>query len=361
MMELISLKRILFVNSSLSDGGSERVMCLIANSLCNIRGFTVDMVLLREKDDVYRLDKKINCEKYTYNRKNKLSKFLKRFFLLRKKIKNGNYDYIVSFMYDINILTLVASTFSNSKVIVSERNNPNSKDRSKIVRKIADILYLRAYKIVFQTEEVKEMFNCKIQSKSVVIPNPINENLPSIYEKERSKKIVAIGRLAPQKNFELLINSFAEVHKYEKKFKLIIYGEGPLKEKLNNQIRKLSLEDFVELPGYVNDVNEQIRDAYMYVSSSNYEGISNAMLESMALGIPSICTDCPVGGARMVIKSNINGILIPTNDQKELTDKILFLINNPSHAKKMSMEARKVVKEYSIEKITKMWLDIIKE
>lgn len=289
------MKKAVFVNSCLTNGGSERVMTLIANYFSE-HNYDTTMILVRDKKQRdYELNSNIKCIQFTYNTENKMQILLKRIRKLRKILKEINPDYIISFMWDINMVTLLANIGLKSKVIISERAHPQMGPQPLEKKVTERYLYKLADKIVFQTNDVKKFYKEKIQRKSVVIPNPINENLPDIFEGEREKNICAAGRLTEQKNFSMLIDAFSEFHKNHKDYKLIIYGEGNLRKELEKQINKLNLKDIVLLPGYVDYVNDKISRCSIYVSTSNYEGISNSMLEALALGVPTICTDCPVG------------------------------------------------------------------
>lgn len=175
------------------------------------------------------------------------------------------------------------------------------------------------------------------------------------------KKVVAAGRFTKQKNFSMLIYSFAEFHKKYPEYELVIYGEGSLREEYIRLINELDVSEYVKLPGYVSDVNECMRSAAMYVSSSNYEGISNSMLEALAMGIPTICTDCPVGGAAMAIQNEKNGILIPVGDEKTLYQQMCRLADDTEYANKLSKNALDIKNEYTIEKIAKRWIEVIGE
>ena len=353
-------KKILFVNSSLTDGGSERVMTLIANQFAKEQN-NVTMILLRDKKkDTYELNNNINCIRFKYLSKNKIIIAIQRIYKLRKIIKNGKYDYIISFMNDINITTLLAGWNLHTPIIISERADPSVRKTNKLYKTLEYFIMSKAEKIVFQTEQVKKMYPNKIQKKSVVIPNPVNNNLPEPYYGKRDKKIVAIGRLSNQKNFPMLINAFAKFHKNNKDYILEIYGDGPLLNELKDLVKKHNLERNVFFKGYVKDVINAIKNAEMYISTSNYEGISNAMIEALAMGIPSICTNCPVGGASMMIKHNINGILIPVKDEETLVKSMNKISNNLELANKLSTNAIKIREEYSIEKIVKNWKKIMK-
>jgi glycosyltransferase involved in cell wall biosynthesis len=209
---------------------------------------------------------------------------------------------------------------------------------------------------------VQSYYPRKVQRRSVVIPNAIAENIPEPdrdAEKIR-KEIVGVGRFTEQKNFEILIESFAVVYREHPDYTLIIYGDGPLRKKYEDQIKRLGLSDAVRMPGYLENVNERMRYASIYVNSSNYEGISNAMLEAMAMGIPCVCTDCPVGGASLVIKNEHNGILVPIGNQKVLSEAILKLINDNTLCHRIENEAIKIRIMNSVGRIGNQWLNIVR-
>lgn len=305
------MKRVVFVNSSLTDGGSEKVMTLLANQMVE-NGYEVTMILVRNKKRTYEISSKIHCIQLDYKFKNKPFIMVSRIFKLRNIFKDINPNCIVSFMIDINIITLIASLGLNIKVIVSERANPFIR-KGRFIKMGEKVLYPLADKIVVQTEMVKEYFNPKVRRKCITIPNPINIS-KKYSTKIKEKKIIAVGRMTEQKNFKMLIDAYYLFSKDNLEYDLYIYGEGPLKKDLIQYTKKIGIENRVKFPGYVKNMNEIMASSSLYISSSNFEGISNAMLEALALGVPTICTDCPVGGARMVIRNNENGILIPVND-----------------------------------------------
>ncbi len=352
----MKVNRILFVNRRLSVGGAERVMTLLANAMAE-RGINVDMVVLQNMEQTYEVSPKVNLVQFKHESLNPIFRGIKRIVALRKIIKKGSYDAIISFMHIDSFYTLIAG-FGMRNIIISERNDPRrfNKLYVKIGRRL---LYPMAKQLVFQTDEAMSCFPRKIREKSCIIPNPINNNLPQPYEGIREKIVVAVGRMVPQKNFKLAIDAFELVHKEFPEHKLIIYGDGPLKKEMMEYAREKGLENFIDFPGFVKDIIEKIRKADVYISSSDFEGISNSMLEAIAMGIPSVCTDCPVGGAAMIIKNNEKGILVPVGDKFALYDGIKRILSDKDFALKLSRNAVKIRKEYSIDNICQKWLDVI--
>ena len=265
---------------------------------------------------------------------------------------------VLAFTKGTQYLIAIASFFTKNRIVVSERNDPYTTPSKKSRRLLRDLAFSKADKCVFQTADAKGFFSKEIQEKGIVIPNPINPDLPDRYIGDREKKIVAVGRLHPQKNFGLLIRAFSCIHKDYPEYKLVIYGRGNQENELRALISALDLNEYVELPGFSDDIYQDILKSSVYVSSSDYEGMSNSMLEALALGIPSVVTDCPIGGARMIIKNNVNGILVPVGDEKAMYDAIRRILSDKKFADMLSDEAYKIRADLPVEKIAREWLEL---
>lgn len=353
----------LFVNASLTDGGSEKVMVILANRFAD-SGLDTSMLLLREKKaSNYKVSSKLKCCQLKYG-KYKTFIILKRFIMTRKYIKKLNPDVIISFMWDINVFTLLACLGLHKRVIISERAHPKDGINNKLRKACRELgqryIYLLADRIILQTEQVRKYYRLAIQRKCIVIPNPISPNLPEIWDYEREKKVVAAGRFTPQKNFQMLIRAFAAFHEKHPEYELVIYGEGSLRAEYTKLIEELGINDFVSLPGYILDVSEKMCMAAIYVSTSDFEGISNSMLEALAMGIPSICTDCPVGGAAMAIENGVNGILIPIGAEERLSEALTNIANNRDYAMELSRNAIKIRDKLSLDMVFECWKGVIK-
>jgi len=142
-------------------------------------------------------------------------------------------------------------------------------------------------------------------------------------------------------------------------YSLVIYGQGNEREKLEQMIREQGLEGKILMPGFASDIHEKMREAAMFVSSSNYEGISNSMLEAMAMGVPTVVTDCPVGGARLMIQNGVNGVLVPVGDAEAMYRGMKKVIEDPDFAERIASEAYRVREQYPIEKVSVMWTDLM--
>lgn len=266
---------------------------------------------------------------------------------------------VISFIVASIFICGVASFFVKNRIVVSERNNPKECPAGKLQQKLRDWAFCRADVCVFQTEYAMKMFPKRVQDKGIIIPNPINGKLPKPYTGERRKVIVTACRLHPQKNLPMLIDAFSMLYKKYPDYKLVIYGQGKEQKRLESQIEKLGLKDAVSLPGFAEDIHQKMLDATMYVSSSDYEGISNSMLEALGMGIPTVVTDCPVGGARMVIKNGVNGLLVPIGDTNAFYNAMKSIIDDKKFADNLSSEAVKIRNKFPLNIISKKWIKIM--
>ena len=166
-------------------------------------------------------------------------------------------------------------------------------------------------------------------------------------------------RLHPQKNLKMMIDAFAMLEGDYPEYKLVIYGEGVLRQELEDYIGKLNLEGKILLPGFTNNILSEISDCKVYLCSSDYEGISNSMLEAMGMGLPVIATDCPVGGARMMIDNNVNGVLVPVGDSKAMYKEMKRILDDSNFAENLSKHAFEIRNRLPIAKIAEQWLKIM--
>jgi glycosyltransferase involved in cell wall biosynthesis len=306
----------------------------------------------------YKLDNNIKMVNIHAKSKIKPLRYMQEIRQLVSYLNKHPNATVISFIVASIFNCGVASLFVKNKIVVSERNNPKECPAGRIRQKMRDWAFSRADVCVFQTEEAMKMFPKSVQRKGVIIPNPINGNLPIPDTDVREKRIVAACRLHPQKNLPMLIKAFYYLQRDYPDYVLEIYGQGDERERLENMVRELNLEQSVLLPGFADDIHDKMLKAAMYVSSSNYEGISNSMLEAMGMGVPTVVTDCPVGGSRMMIKNGINGLLVPVGDAKAMYTAMKKVISDTDFSAKLSSEAIKVNDQYPLEKVSRRWLDL---
>ncbi|WP_207667919.1 glycosyltransferase [Serpentinicella alkaliphila] len=344
----------------LCGGGAERVLVNLANKLSE-NGNVVKIIVFDEGQSDYELQKGIDVVSYKTNTSNKLFTFFSMIINMRRAILDTNPDLLISFLTTTNIYALLGNLLHNKTIIISERNDPNQDPEQWYYRLLRKFIYPLASGFVFQTNDAKKYFSKNIQNRSTVIPNPVFIDLIDNFHIEKKNTIVCVGRLEPQKNQKMLIDAFEIIKDDFPDFSLDIYGDGSLRTELQEYINNKSLQNIVTLKGRVKNLHEQIIGASLFVLPSNYEGMSNALMEAMALGIPCISTDCPIGGSADLIKNNVNGILIAVNDVDQLICAMRKILGNKDFSTKLATEATKVKTTNNISNIYIEWDEYIKK
>lgn len=356
-------KKVFFVMNRLGGigwGGAHRVAVIIANYLSN-KGYDVNIIVWNKIRVDYPIDRKVNVIDLKIEQKSEIDR-IKACLQTRKILKNYKGAYVYALMSRIAVDVFLISPFLKLHIIASERTNPYIEPHNKFFRLLRNIFFCFMYKTVYQTPEALQYFPKMARKKGVVIPNPLSHNLIKPYRGEdRKKEFVTYCRIDKQKNLPMMIDAFIEVHNKHSEFILKIYGNGLLENEIKNYILSKKAEKFIFMCDFEKNIHEKIIESFAYLNTSYYEGLSNSMLEAMAIGLPCICTDCPIGGSRMVIENNKNGILVPTNDVKALVTEMNYLIENPLLAKKLSDNAIKIRNILSEDKICQIWENLMYE
>lgn len=394
-------KQITLLIKQMVGGGAERVISLLSNSFAE-RGYDTTLIITHQsmKDaDLTTIQKAVHTISLE-DEVTRESKRLKSLLALKvrltgkidrtifkksddeyliKKFEVRNYDKvhwlkkyfvksspntIIAFLNDSVYLSLL-SACKGDKVIISERNDPRQSLSSKTSFAFFRTMYPKADEMVFQSPDAMQWYRENTRVKGRVIFNPIKPDLPERFIGEREKKIVNFCRISGQKNLHLLINAFELFAKYYPDYELYIYGdavgngaEGYI-DSVNKGIDRLNCKDSIHILPAQKSIHSLIRDYAMFVSSSDFEGMSNSMLEAMAIGLPAICTDCPAGGARAIIDDHDNGILVPVNDVDALANAMKEVARDAELAEKLSVNGTKIREELSVDKIVNQWMEII--
>ena len=215
-------------------------------------------------------------------------------------------------------------------------------------------LYRRLDCLVCQTEDARAYFPGDI--KTVVIPNPITDSLPDPIQGERKHRVVSFSRLESQKNIPMLIDAFNQFRKSHPDYTLDIYGQGSLKDRL---VEMASGNESIHFWPFTTDIHHSILDASMFALASNYEGLSNAMIEAMGCGIPTVVTDCPCGGARMVIRDGENGLLVPVGDSQKMAEAMCRIADDRVLSEKLSKKGTEIRQKLDKRVIARQWEEVI--
>ncbi|MBR3836878.1 MAG: glycosyltransferase family 4 protein [Clostridia bacterium] len=347
--------KIAFSMAYMRGGGAERVVSELANAFSE-QGHDVSIMVAKASECVYPLKDGVKLVDLSARDKGILS----RVSALRQCIKENRYDIIISFLTNTNIETILATRMLKTPVVISERNNPYVAPKEQIYRFLRAVTYPFAAGYVFQTPDAQGFFNKRIQKKSVVIMNPINPLLPAAYSGERKKRVVNVGRLFKQKNQKMFIDAFREFSESHPDYIAEIYGDGPLEKELSDHIQSVGMEEKVFLRGFSKEVLSEIADASMFVMSSDYEGMSNALIEAVGMGIPCISTDHPIGGARLTIRDGVSGFLVPVGDAPTLAEKMAKIADDPELASRFSAQGQQLRETLSINRIAEKWISYLK-
>lgn len=350
--------KIMFYISTICNGGAARVMSNLANKLSE-RGHDCTLVTTFLAEDEYILAS--NVERISlYEKKPTGSWLLTNIEItkqLRKQVVSKKPDLLVSFLAEPNFRAAIATIGTKTKVILSVRNDPNWEYRDTLPTFLARYLFRRADGMVFQTEDAQRWFPKSIQQKSQIIFNAVKEDFYDIELPQLRTGIVATGRLRMQKNHAMLVRAYAKIAN-KITDDLYIYGAGD-----SSELKKLSIElgvgNRVHLPGQTMNVKNAIKSAKLYVLSSDFEGMPNALMEAMAMGLPCISTDCPCGGPRALFTEDMRQFLIPVGNADILAERMLFLLTDDEERVKHECLCKEAAMAFTPEVINKQWEDYL--
>ena len=357
--------KITYVTSTLTSGGAERVISLLANNFAE-RGYEVEMIALTSiSPDYYTLNPKVR-----FIHADKVSKggLLGELWWFRKHIKKEQPEVVIAFMEAVYEFVLLALLGTKIPVISSERLDPTLISWPRKVLRWLLLPTTTAH--VVQTQHIKQYYNQRIQKKTHIIYNPVNERVfETSYDndddnhkfrvkEERLNRIISVGRLYPQKNQKMMIEAFAKIAPKFPEWSLIIYGEGFLRKDLESLVERLKVKDKVLLPGRCETVIEEVAKSKVFCLSSDYEGMSNAMIEALCVGTPVISTK--VSGTDELIRDEENGLLVDIGDTEGLAQAFEKLLRNQELREQLGKEGQKLATLFKTETIVDQWEDLIK-
>jgi len=359
-------------------GGAERVVSVMCNQFTQM-GVEVCLCYTsnNRNPSVYRLDKRVEV---FYSKSRVLDCFnwmMGKIYLMtalelmvrkrriRKKAKSFRPAVVLAVMEGPCRLMLQSIGDLDIPVVLRACNSIEDQItvNPKLLGKFSDI-YKELSGIVYQTpdqqRQYESLFVFSPDVRKAVIQNPV-EHSP-LWETERVPEygeIVAVGRDHRQKDYPLMFSAFKKAEEQFPGWTLSVYGTLQKKSDLPALITQLELDGKVRLCGFCPDVFERIRNASFFVMSSKYEGLPNALLEALCLGIPCITTDFGGGGAATLISDGKNGVIVPVGDEGALTDAMRRLMGDPAFAEKLGNEAKLLRHSFAAEEIASRWLDFL--
>lgn len=362
------MRKIAFHLNCLEQGGAERVVSNLANQFAK-EGYEVLIATEWYGENEFQIEETVRRIhvglKPEDEKKSRKIQFLLRIKYLRDFMKGEEPDIMIAFAQRANYRALMASFGVKAPILISIRTDPVGHYDAISDKIQIPLLFPRAAGCVFQTNGQREFFAPFLQKKSRIILNPVNDKYIGVPKPDkRTKTVVQSGRLVDFKNQPMLLRAFIKVHEKHPDYELKIYGGDSFdgtKEILAAIIEENKAGDYIKLMGASDNLEKDLADAAVYAFSSDWEGMPNALLEAMALGLPIVATDCPCGGPRTVIEDGINGILIPIMDEQALEKGINKLIEEPEYADELGENAKKISEIVNARAIFEKWRDYIEE
>lgn len=352
------MKKILIFADKISLSGASKIIAWIVNRLSQNK-INVTLITYLPIKDQRSIDPKVERIILDIPRNNRFSRGVLIIKKLRNIIKKEKFDLCIGFLPTECLYLQIATIFLKNKILVCERSDPYF-ERSCMAN-IGRFFYRFANGAVFQTSEAKDYFPVSLKEKSVVIPNPaFSSKKPIIPYSNRENIIVTSGRLyIKQKRQDILLNAFSKVCEWDENVILKIYGDGPDREKLVRLSKELDIFNRVIFEGNVNNVESLIGNSKVFVLTSDYEGIPNAIIEAMQQGVPVVTTDCSPGGARALIENGIDGSIVPIRDIDGIAMKVKSILSDQSIAETYIKNGLKIKERCSEDKIFSMWLQYL--
>ena len=362
-------KRLLFVIPDLSSGGAEKILSTLLNSLTSEYAELALLTLRTDKEDFYPLDGRIMRHKLSVlgqkgGRFSKALRFFSRFREIRRKIEEIDPDLVVSFMDFTNIYVLASLGGLSYPVIISERTYPPNKPLGFFWESMRRLLYPRATKLVSLSRGVSDCFPWLPEEKRAVIYNffiPRNSGEAASFPyRPGDHYIAAMGRLVPLKGHALMIRAFAQLVSDYPDWRLVIFGNGKERAKLEALIAELGLREMVSLPGNVLNSDAELAGADIFLHASFYEGFGNVLVEAMDAGLAVVSTDC-MAGPREIVEHERNGLLVETGSIDGIRDGLARLMSSRQLRDELRSNALESIQRFSFPGVQSQWIDLFEE
>ena len=341
-----------FTIRRLTGGGAERVVSVLASAMVQ-KGIDTYIVVYGRTEKDYSLDEKVKIITMPQRKDSVLTK-LKRVSDMKKILKEIKPDVVIPFVGTVLYVTWLACCGLKTKFVLTVRNNPWIVPETKKQRWLRDRIANKSDAVMIQNEEQRDYFPPSLKEKLLVINNPLSEvfirNQKSHYT-DSVHSIVTLGRLEPQKDHDFMIRSFMKAFPDQPDIKLYIYGEGRQKQHIEDLITQSGWQDRVLLMGRTTDALAVLQQCDLFVMTSRYEGMPNALMEAMAVGVPCISSDCRTGPKSMIVHRD-NGILYSCDNEDDFVEQLHWAADHPQQLVSIGKKARQFMIEHYTEQHT---------
>lgn len=365
-------KNILFVISSLKrGGGAEKIAAEVAENLKK-SGNRVDFLTFYDSEDTYAFPWKYHClqENISSNPAKNLWKLFSRAYFIARYSRKIGATKCISFMEEANFPNILAKIvfWNQARTIISIRQS--QRFIPSLFQLIGKILYPFTDHIVTvsEDEKINLIKNYRIKDEKITtIYNGVNlEKINRLQDepldinddifKDDVFPFITIGRLTRQKNYPLLIKAFAQIHAEYPETRLLIIGEGEMKEELQKLSTSTDHSGVYFLWKKVN-VFPFLKRSNAFILASLWEGFPNVLIEAMACGLPVISTDCPTG-PKEILDNGKYGFLIESNNENELYEAMKKLVTDKESRERLSKQSLVRIQDYTLDKMIKKWQEI---
>ena len=362
--------RIVFLTSSLTAGGAERVATILCNAWA-ARGDSVSLIPTYSGGGkpFYPVAEAVETVFLTDaagRRRGRVTGYLSRLLTLRRMIRSRQPDVVVAFLPNVNVAAILAMAQTGIPLIICERNDPSSRSPFNPWELASMLTFRFASMLTAQTEAVAAKVRTRYPGlgKVRVVPNPLPASMaasPPAPKTEGRKILLSMGRLTPQKGIDSVINAFARLAPRFPEWDLHIYGDGPLRDALAALAATHGLAHRVAFMGLTGEPARVMAAADAFVMGSRHEGFPNALLEAMSAGLPCLATDCP-SGPREISRDGADALLAPLHDEQAFVDALAGLMADPSLRATLGRRASASIRErYSLESVLARWDELFAE
>ena len=293
---------------------------------------------------------------------------LRRVAALRACLRRYRPDVVLGMMTTASVLAVLAARGLPCRVIATEHTHPPSQRLAPLWLRLRRWAYPRADRVVALTGGTAQWLAEHVPgSRLAVIPNPVHWPLPVAEPRlqpparEAGPMLLAVGRLHPDKGFDVLLRAYAQLAPAHPDWRLAILGEGGERAALQAQAEALGIADRVDMPGRAGNVGDWYARADLYVLSSRVEGLSNTLLESLASGVAAVAFDCETG-PREIVRDGEDGVLVrPVQDPDALAQALSRLMSDPQARARMAARAVDVRERFAPGRILARWQAVFDE
>ena len=373
-----SLEKIAIFIPTVETGGVEKNAIWVSNELI-AKGYSVDFLYVNgNKEKIDQLNSAVNKivlkgYKFPIIKNKRINDAISCISAFLKYLDSNDNNNTIILSFQSSVISIIICNFKKFKVLPRLSNHPNAASiENSVSRKFSEylkgLIYKKASAVIGNSQKLSEDFSKKIHKPVITIYNPVeitkinyfkNESVDFIKYDKSKINIIAVGRLARQKDYITMLKGF-RMAKMKTEISLWIIGEGEERKNIEDFISTNNLTESVHLIGYQTNVYKYINQCDLYIQTSLYEGLPNSLIEALAVGLPVICTDC-LSGPREILMDGKGGDLIEVGDYNTLAERILNFVENPKVLAAKSKYIKNTLQRFEPEKIIDEYLELMKK